>query len=237
VAFCMLPPASGGRRKLGQRWNQSYAKQEGGSPSHQVKRSLAVPFGAFGLVCPPGCFHAGLYSSDWLLAQSRWLPTVSSALVGRSHFAVSRSLGCVVFPHEAPLVTVKFPARPSLEFRLRLESHQTQPSRPAAAGQHLPWAFAPYSTPRTEDPLIAGSPARYGPPSGFGYPLDGLRPSIPCRFCFTPAALLGFTLRSFLLAEGIRSITRRMAHISFCPPLFSSREAMSRSRQAAVSGR
>jgi hypothetical protein len=26
----MLPPASGGRRKLGQRWNQSYAKQEGG---------------------------------------------------------------------------------------------------------------------------------------------------------------------------------------------------------------
>jgi hypothetical protein len=178
-----------------------------------------------------------LYSSDWLLAQSRWLPTVSSALVGRSHFAVSRSLGCVVFPHEAPLVTVKFPARPSLEFRLRLESHQTQPSRPAAAGQHLPWAFAPYSTPRTEDPLIAGSPARYGPPSGFGYPLDGLRPSIPCRFCFTPAALLGFTLRSFLLAEGIRSITRRMAHISFCPPLFSSREAMSRSRQAAISGR
>jgi hypothetical protein len=35
-------------------------------------------------------------------------------------------------------------------------------------------------------------PARYGPPSGFGYPLDGFRPSIPCRFCFTPAALMGF---------------------------------------------
>jgi hypothetical protein len=37
---------------------------------------------------------------------------------------------------------------------------------------------------------------RSGPPSGFGYPLDGFRPSIPGRFCFTPAALLGFTLRS-----------------------------------------
>ncbi len=35
-------------------------------------------------------------------------------------------------------------------------------------------------------------PARYGPPSGFGYPLDGFRPSIPRRSCFVPAALLGF---------------------------------------------
>jgi hypothetical protein len=49
-----------------------------------------------------------------------------------------------------------------------------------------------------------GAAARYVPPSGFGYPLDGLRPSIPCRFCFTPAALMGFTLRSFLLPKGIR---------------------------------
>jgi hypothetical protein len=31
------------------------------------------------------------------------------------------------------------------------------------------------------------------PPSGFGYPLDGLLPSIPGRFCFTPPALLGFS--------------------------------------------
>jgi hypothetical protein len=37
---------------------------------------------------------------------------------------------------------------------------------------------------------------RFGPPSGFGYPLDGLRPSNPRRLCFAPAALLGFALRS-----------------------------------------
>jgi len=33
---------------------------------------------------------------------------------------------------------------------------------------------------------------RYGPPPGFGYPPDGLRPSTPGRPCFMPTALLGF---------------------------------------------
>jgi hypothetical protein len=53
-------------------------------------------------------------------------------------------------------------------------------------------------------------PARYVPPSGFGYPLDGLLPSVPCRFFFTPAALMGFTLRSVPLSKGIRRISVRM---------------------------
>jgi hypothetical protein len=52
-------------------------------------------------------------------------------------------------------------------------------------------------------------PARYGPSSGFGYPPDGLRPSNPRRFCFAPAALLGFTLRSFLLSKGDRPFPSR----------------------------
>jgi hypothetical protein len=51
------------------------------------------------------------------------------------------------------------------------------------------------------------SPARYVPPSGFGYPLGGLLPRIPCRFCFTPAALLGFTLRRFPLPKGFRGVS------------------------------
>jgi hypothetical protein len=51
--------------------------------------------------------------------------------------------------------------------------------------------------------------ARYVPPSGFGYPLDGLHPPSPCRFCLTPAALLGFTLRSFPLSQGIRCVSAR----------------------------
>jgi hypothetical protein len=50
-------------------------------------------------------------------------------------------------------------------------------------------------------------PARYVPPAGFGYPLGGLLPLRPCRPFFIPAALLGFTLRSFLLSEGIRRVS------------------------------
>ena len=68
-------------------------------------------------------------------------------------------------------------------------------------------------------------PARYVPPSGFGYPLDGFLPSIPCRFCFAPAALMGLTLRSFLLPEGIRGIAPGRTHLPFhltvLPPIVS----------------
>jgi hypothetical protein len=50
-------------------------------------------------------------------------------------------------------------------------------------------------------------PTRYVPPSGFGYPRDGLLPRIPCRFCFAPAALLGFTLRRFPLPQGFHGVS------------------------------
>jgi hypothetical protein len=50
-------------------------------------------------------------------------------------------------------------------------------------------------------------PTRSVPPSGFGHPLDGLLPRIPCRFCFTPAALLGFSLRRFPLPRGFSSVS------------------------------
>jgi len=45
------------------------------------------------------------------------------------------------------------------------------------------------------------------PPSGFGYPRDGLLPSHPGRFYFIPAALMGFALRSFLLQGGSRRVS------------------------------
>jgi hypothetical protein len=53
------------------------------------------------------------------------------------------------------------------------------------------------------------SPARQVPPSGFDHPLDGLLPSMPCRFCFAPAALMGFALRSVPLSKGNRPFPAR----------------------------
>jgi hypothetical protein len=76
------------------------------------------------------------------------------------------------------------PSNPLFESRLPPEYYPAKPSRPAAASQPLSWALAPYSTSRIKGPLAAGIPARYVPPSGFGYPLDGLLPSIPVPVFF-----------------------------------------------------
>jgi hypothetical protein len=53
----------------------------------------------------------------------------------------------------------------------------------------------------------------WGPPPGFGYPPDGLRPSVPGRSCFIPAALLGFPLRSSALT-GYPGVTARMGPLT-----------------------
>jgi hypothetical protein len=58
---------------------------------------------------------------------------------------------------------------------------------------------------------------RYVSPSGFGYPLGDLLPPSPCRFCFTPAALLGFALRSFPLSQGIRRVSARKDPLTVFP--------------------
>jgi hypothetical protein len=97
---------------------------------------------------------------------------------------------------------------PLFEFRLHQECYPATPSQSVATNRLLPWAFCPYSTYGVRDSLHAGLPARHVPPSGFGYPPGGFHPLIPCRFCFAPAALLGFTLRSFLLPKGIRRFSR-----------------------------
>jgi hypothetical protein len=105
-----------------------------------------------------------------------------------------------------------------VEFRVPPESYPTYPSLPAAASKHLSWAFAPYSTRRFGSPLAAGAAnTRYVPPAGFAYPLGGLLLPNPCRFSFTPAALLGFALRSFRLPKGIRHVSGRKSPPTVSP--------------------
>jgi hypothetical protein len=82
--------------------------------------------------------------------------------------------------------------------------------------------------------LSRALPARYVPPSGFGYPLDGFLPSSPCRLCFAPAALLGFPLRSVPLSKGIRTSPPGCTHLPFHRPFFPPRGRPARS--AAVPG-
>ena len=64
-----------------------------------------------------------------------------------------------------------------------------------------------------------GSTSRYVPPSGFGYPLGGLLLPSPCRVCFAPTALLGFTLRSVPLSKGIRTSPPGRTHMPFFRPV------------------
>jgi len=78
-------------------------------------------------------------------------------------------------------------------------------------------------------------PARSVPPSGFDYPLDGLLPAVPRRFCFAPAALLGFTLRSFLLPEGIQPVSEWKNPHTVSPVGIPSPK-LGPARQAAVPG-
>jgi hypothetical protein len=66
--------------------------------------------------------------------------------------------------------------------------------------------------------------------------LAGSSLSVPCRFCFTPAALLGFALRSFLLSQDIRyvSVTAGPPAVSSCR--CSRRRSGGPARQAAAPG-
>jgi hypothetical protein len=152
----------------------------------------------------------GTSSRNPPLVQSSRSSEVLPLLVVQSHFAVDRFPGCVVFLHRTAPPTVKRAVHPLFELRVPPESCPTSPSPPTTVGRLLSWAFVPYSTRGSGGPLAAGTPARYVPPSGFGCPLGGLLPPSPCRLCFTPAALLGFALRSFLLSEGIRRVSAGM---------------------------
>jgi hypothetical protein len=71
---------------------------------------------------------------------------------------------------------------------------RTWPHRTAEAAKHgtSPELRFPSAHVRPEDPHSRAYLTRFGPSSGFDYPLDGFRPSGPGRPCFMPTALLGF---------------------------------------------
>jgi hypothetical protein len=70
--------------------------------------------------------------------------------------------------------------------------HPANPSRRAAAHQLLSWAFIPYSTSRDGRSTFRGlCLAHCVPPSGFGYPRDGLRPSRPWPVLFRTGSAHG----------------------------------------------
>jgi hypothetical protein len=188
-----------------------------------------VPFRVFGCAARLATFLLRGVLSE-LAARSEFWVRRSTALIGFAiplcRWPFPRLCG---FPSPGRADHVKRPVHPLFEFRFPPEFCPTQPSPPAVAGKLLSWASAPYSTLRLGDPLTAGvASARYGPPSGFGYPLGGLRPPSPCRFCFTPAALLGFALRSFLLPEGIRRVSGRKDPRAVFPVGFPALKALGR---------
>jgi hypothetical protein len=115
----------------------------------------------------------------------------------------------------------------------RVSPSNTYPIAAAIRSSHGLWL--PTALEELEVHLTRAKPARYVPPSGFGYPLDGLRPRIPCRFCFTPAALLGFPLRSLFSRKVSRPFSREQTHIPLTQRYFRRRSA-GPARRASVSG-
>jgi len=95
--------------------------------------------------------------------------------------------------------------------------------------------FSPSAHAATKVHCTRVLPARYVPPSGFGYPLGGLLPSKPRRLSFAPAALLGSPLRSFLLSRGARVFPPKRTHIPFCPAVSPPRLSVGPARWVAVS--
>lgn len=114
--------------------------------------------------------------------------------------------------------TVKQPTPSSQRLPRPYRVFPATPSPRAAAHKPLSWAFDPHSTYSTAVPMVQALPAHTVPPSGFGYPLDGLLLAVPCRLYFAPAALSGFALRSFLLPEGTPRVSAGADPHTVSPP-------------------
>jgi hypothetical protein len=140
----------------------------------------------------PSRSRGGSSSGNWLLVQSSKSAFVLPIWVGQSHFAVGRFPGRVVFRRQTRLVTVRWPVEPSLRASPSLSRGQRNlANQPQPVSRSHGLSF-PTALEVSEVHLMRVLPARYVPPSGFGYPLDGFLPLTPRRLCFAPAALLGF---------------------------------------------
>jgi hypothetical protein len=166
-----------------------------------VKEMLVLPFRVFGIAARPRSLPPEVVLFwNWLSVQSVWPTKVShywfrdpalplAPLPRPCGFPL---IGCRRLPFKLP--TASSP-RTSPSFRvLPGNTYSAISMAESSHGLLLPSAH--------QDPEVHFSrakPARYVPPSGFGYPLDGFLPRVPCRFYFTPTALLGFHLRRFPL--------------------------------------
>jgi hypothetical protein len=122
---------------------------------------------------------------------------VSPVLVGRLHFAVGLSPAVWFFRDGHHRVVLRRPDHSSRRVprSSRVSFDQSYPgSTPGRRYRDPLLSFRPRQhIPAAKVHVSRDLPARCVPPSGFGYPLDGLLPSQPVRACFIPAALMGLT--------------------------------------------
>jgi len=159
-------------------------------------------------------------SRNWPLVQSSWSVEVPPYRLDSPTLPLDLSPAVWFSLNGHGLVTFKLPAGPSLRVS---PSSRVLPGRTWPAGRSrrpLSWTLLPFSAQGIEGPRFAGfacplrSAFRVWSPSWRFAPLD------PCRFCFAPAALLGFTLRSFPLPEGIRPFPVGRTHLPFLPQVY-----------------
>jgi hypothetical protein len=163
---------------------------------------------------------------------------VSPSLVRRARSAVGTCPGFTGFPQKTrPIVVKATESILSSSSALLQRVAQFDLAGAAAALRLLSWTFRPFSTCKRPRFGCASDQARTIPPPGFGYPRGGFHPRTPGRPFFVSAALMGFTLRSVLLARGCRRVSAPIGPTCrFRCPVFPSAEAKGRPGQPRLLG-